>query len=106
MRTLDSLLRDNDGPLRLLKIDTEGAEPLVLAGAKTTLQQWRPALVILEINQFGLQQLGFSQMDARRPLQELGYNGYVIGQPLQRLAPDEVYPAQLFDMVFVTPDFS
>ncbi|MFQ3679174.1 MAG: FkbM family methyltransferase [Pseudanabaenaceae cyanobacterium] len=109
MRTLDALLADltpEGPPLRLLKIDTEGAEPLVLAGAQATLARWRPPVVILEVNQFGLEKLGFSQMDVRRPLHELGYTGYVLGPHPQRLAPEEVYPAALFDMVFTTdPDF-
>ncbi len=106
MRTLDSLLTAEGPPLRLIKIDTEGAEPLVLTGAKNTLARWRPPVVILEVNQFGLEKLGFSQMDVRRPLQELGYTGYVLGPRPQRLAPDEVYPAPLFDMVFTTdPNF-
>ncbi|HAN45842.1 MAG TPA: FkbM family methyltransferase [Cyanobacteria bacterium UBA8156] len=106
MRPLDSLLTAEGPPLRLLKIDTEGAEPLVLAGAQATLARWRPPVVILEVNQFGLAKLGFSQMDVRRPLQELGYTGYVLGPRPQRLATDEVYPAALFDMVFTTdPNF-
>ncbi len=106
MRTLDSLLTAAGPPLRLIKIDTEGAEPLVLAGAQATLARWRPPVVILEVNQFGLEKLGFSQMDVRRPLQALGYTGYVLGPRPQRLAPDEVYPAPLFDMVFTTdPNF-
>ncbi|MGQ9864798.1 MAG: FkbM family methyltransferase [Pseudanabaenaceae cyanobacterium] len=106
MRTLDSLLTGEGPPLRLLKIDTEGAEPLVLAGARETLARWRPPVVILEVNQFGLEKLGFSQMDVRRPLQELGYTGYVLGPRPHPLAPDEVHPAALFDMAFTTdPNF-
>lgn len=47
-RTLDSLMQDLDGcrPLRLVKIDVEGAERRVLAGGRMTLKTIRPYLVI------------------------------------------------------------
>jgi FkbM family methyltransferase len=48
--TLDALVAELDLPsVDCLKIDVEGAEPLVLAGAQQTLARWRP-MVIFEIN--------------------------------------------------------
>lgn len=41
--TLDSLELDD---VRLLKVDVEGMEPQVLAGAHATIARWRPLIVI------------------------------------------------------------
>ena len=42
---LDLLLENVDKPISFIKIDVEGHEPEVLAGAKKTLQKHRPAVV-------------------------------------------------------------
>jgi FkbM family methyltransferase len=48
--TLDALVADAGlATVDCLKIDVEGAEPLVLAGGQATLARWRPT-VIFEIN--------------------------------------------------------
>lgn len=46
-RTVDSLVEDgNIEPPTLMKIDVEGAEQLVLAGAKNTLTKFRPRILV------------------------------------------------------------
>ena len=45
-RTLDSLVAKGLGPARVLKVDVEGAEELVLRGAQQLLRNHRPHLLI------------------------------------------------------------
>lgn len=45
-RTIDSLVADGMAPPKFLKIDIEGAESRALTGAKKTLAEHRPAMVI------------------------------------------------------------
>eukprot|EP00959_Pyramimonas_sp_CCMP1952_P174533 3647394-Pyramimonas_sp.AAC.1 len=54
MRTLDNVLEEHGitGPVGLLKIDTQGAEMLVLKGAKNTLSQTTLIVLELSIQQF------------------------------------------------------
>jgi len=49
VRTLDDILRDIDVPVSFIKIDVEGHELEVLAGAEETLRRHRPSLLV-EIN--------------------------------------------------------
>lgn len=60
------------GPLRLVKIDAEGFEPQVLAGAAETLSTWRP-LVLCEFNDILLRQAGTSSLELLRQFADLGY---------------------------------
>lgn len=62
---------------QFIKIDVEGAEMLVLKGAKDTIERSRPT-VILEINAFGLHQLGSDEAEVRQFFRDLGYTEYAI----------------------------
>ena len=44
------------GPVDLVKIDVEGAEPLVLRGMTTLLATWRPAIIV-ELNEYWLREV-------------------------------------------------
>ena len=79
---LDDLVAERrpPGPLRLVKIDAEGFEPQVLAGATETLSALRP-LVLCEFNDILLQQAGTSSNEL---LQRFGALGYA---PLGRRRP-------------------
>jgi FkbM family methyltransferase len=71
---LDDLVAERrpPGPLRLVKIDSEGFEPQVLAGASETLSRLRP-LVLCEFNDVLLQQAGTSSAALLGRFAGLGY---------------------------------
>jgi FkbM family methyltransferase len=71
---LDDLVAERrpSPPLRLVKIDAEGFEPQVLAGATETLSTLRP-LVLCEFNDILLQQAGTSSAELLERFAALGY---------------------------------
>lgn len=72
---LDDLVDEHVGwrrPLRLLKIDAEGAEPEVISGAERTLRELRP-LVLCEFNDILLRLAGTSSAKLLDRFVELGY---------------------------------
>lgn len=74
MTTLDATLGGLPaGRVRAIKVDVEGAEWAVLRGATQVLRTQQPALVILEINRFGLARLGASEAVVRSFMTSLGY---------------------------------
>jgi len=77
--------------MKLIKIDTEGAEGAVLKGAVTSLSNLEIPYVICEINRLGLKQMGSTEKELRDFMRELGYDPYLISDQfphLQKLAPD------------------
>jgi FkbM family methyltransferase len=67
--TLDQLAADEGlGPVHLVKVDAEGAEDRVLAGAAGLLARWRPA-VVAEVTRGGLGTVprGYRALVAPRP---------------------------------------
>lgn len=83
-RTIDEWMADEgpvnyeEQPVRLIKVDVEGAEGRVLAGARDLLLIEQPPFVIAEMHEFGLQQMGSSQMKLRHFMHSLGYETYVL----------------------------
>lgn len=75
--TLDAALAQRPKPVRLIKIDVEGAEQLVLRGARQLLAKDRPLLVI-EVHSFALPSFGTSAEAFRQELEGLGYREQVI----------------------------
>ena len=73
-RRLDDLTTgvDHTRPLRLVKLDVEGYEREVLAGAEETLRRHRP-LVFCEFNDIILTDAGTSSGELLRAFAELGY---------------------------------
>jgi FkbM family methyltransferase len=75
--TLDRELRD--GPVHAMKIDVEGAEGLVLRGARETLRRWAP-LLVLEFSPPALEAVSrMSGTEVLQLLTDLGYQIDVIG---------------------------
>lgn len=89
--TLDGQLGELDGRrVRVIKVDAEGCEELVLRGGERVLRRDRPD-VICEINEFGLQRMGSGEERLRAYLRGLGYETYALppeGAPV-RLADDQ-----------------
>ncbi len=102
MRTLDEIVKcHNLDRVKLIKIDTEGAEPLVLKGGQESIAQLKVPFIISEINEFGLNQLGFNQMSVRKFFYDMGYSCYLIlPNGLTELAPTTYHPEGLFDVLF------
>lgn len=106
MRSLDGFLAEHPvESVRLVKIDTEGAELGVLRGAVHTLARHRVPFIVAEINHFGLQQMGTSEAELRAFMREQGYATYFLPDTppgsLVELPPGvEVQVDQVFNVVF------
>ena len=60
--------------LDVVKIDVEGAEPLVLEGMQASLRAFRPRAVIVEMREYSFQRVGHgSPAELRRVLERFGY---------------------------------
>ena len=62
---------------KLIKIDVEGAEFQVLQGGTEVLQR-HPPFIVLELNPFAMQQMGWTQRDLRAFMKISGYDPFVI----------------------------
>ncbi len=77
LEALDTLLQGVDIPtIKLINIDTGGAELDVIQGAVGTLVDKKVPYVICSINRFGLQQMGTSEQELRQFMGYLGYTPY------------------------------
>lgn len=93
LHTLDDVL-DLTGiaeKVTAIKIDVEGADALVLHGARRTMARFRP-LVIFEVNRSASHRLGVDPNEAWTLLDSLGYRFFRVGEsgslrPLQALPP-------------------
>jgi len=65
-------------PPRLIKIDTEGAEQRVLAGAVGLLREFEVPYIIAELHEFGLAQMGSSPSGLRGFMSDLGYETFLL----------------------------
>jgi FkbM family methyltransferase len=85
-RTLDDIVSEarpsQFSRLSLIKVDVEGAEPLVLAGARNTIETFHPA-VHIEVNKASLRAAGKKVEDVSDPLLALGYKIYAF-RPVRR----------------------
>jgi FkbM family methyltransferase len=80
------------GNVDLIKIDVEGHEALVLAGAVNTIRQFQP-IIWFEINPFALKTAGLTQIGAFRILEDCGYAdfyelGALMSGYVRRVAPE------------------
>jgi FkbM family methyltransferase len=70
--TLDALIADESRPVSLIKIDVQGAEAMVIAGAQRLLERHRPAIYV-EIDAPSLQRLGSSPQELIDTIVARGY---------------------------------
>lgn len=100
--TLDALVGEAGlARVDVLKIDVEGAEPLVIAGAGETLQRFRP-LVIFEANTTRLDPEGRSTTQSWAALAGHGYGFYRLVSG--RLMPLSAPPVEFCNIVAVHPE--
>ena len=82
VETLDQFCAREDVAPTLVKIDVEGYEGEVLAGAGEMLRTLRPVLLV-ELHLAFLEDRGVGPMDVLRPLQEAGYRFSLLdGRPI------------------------
>jgi len=96
VRPIDSLM-SRFGTVKLIKIDVEGAEPLVLKGARGLIERDRPFL-ILELSESFSTQLSCSVAAAVESLQQMEYELYNADEGLRRIF---VAPAQQANILCV-----
>lgn len=76
--TLDELFeREGLKWVHFIKMDCEGWEPKVIYGGLETINRCRPTMLI-EVNISALRALGFTPCDIFNPLNEFGYNFFMI----------------------------
>jgi hypothetical protein len=78
---LDDLLADDRRPVGAIKCDVEGAELMVVRGAKRTLDRWRPT-ILLEIDYRWVRRYGHDGEDVVDYLSAAGfrYERFVHGE--------------------------
>jgi FkbM family methyltransferase len=77
--TIDAeIARLNLRPPKVIKIDTEGAEHRVLAGAAGLLKGFKAPYIVAELHEFGLGQMGSSPADLRAFMASLGYETFLL----------------------------
>jgi FkbM family methyltransferase len=100
-------------PVRVLKIDTEGAEHQVLLGARRWLAEHRVPFLVCEVNNFGLRQMHSSQLALRSFMERAGYATFVLdpeGYRPRAVRSDQVISAKaaeqddVFNVLFSTAE--
>lgn len=100
VRRLDDVWNEQGRPhISFIKIDIEGAEPMVLRGASDFLQTVRP-VICCEVNVEKLANMGRVPSDVTEPLFHLGYKALIWNET--KLAPMK-YPVikETCDLVFI-----
>jgi FkbM family methyltransferase len=75
--TLDQITRGDSRRVSLVKIDVQGAEKLVLTGARHVIATHRPA-VFVELDDAALGQFGSSVVELIEVFERLGYSGHTL----------------------------
>ena len=96
---------DSLGRVHFIKMDVEGAEVLALNGMIELLKKNLP-IVALEINNFGLAQMGHSYQDIRVLMNKIGYRCWLIegGDPREIPMDEEPKFEHVYNLCFSTED--
>jgi len=93
---------------RLIKIDTEGAEILILGAARSVFIEKRVDFVIMEVNVSGLGLLGSSIDDLFSLVNELGYDVYLPHPDAERPIPltdeNRPNPRYVYNVLMARPE--
>jgi len=93
---------------KLIKIDTEGAEELVLKGARELVADCKVPFVIAELHEFGLEKLGSSQRRMRAVMEDLGYSTFTLyySGAMPKLVPkaSDIRSPFFINILFSTPE--
>ena len=105
---LDRVLRGRPiRSLKAIKIDVEGSEVLALRGAVEVLTLHQVPFVIAEVNRYGLELMGTSELDLRVLMAGLGYDAWIIQDVEPELQPlsdgAEVAGNYVFNLLFRRP---
>lgn len=101
-RTLDGVVEDiRLDRLDFMKLDVEGAEPLVLNGALRTLHRFKP-VVLFEVNPAALGTLGFTSIASWRILSDYDYRFYELQS--EQLRERQECPSEMTNIWAVHPD--
>lgn len=96
--TLDGFIKDEKiNPPDVIKLDIEGGELFALYGARETIKQFRPVLILEYVEQH-YREAGYSRPDVLRELAAASYEVY--GIPLDP-ADTNIYPLEMADKVEV-----
>ncbi len=108
LSTLDKVMGANGFmPLRLVKMDVEGAESAIVRGGLETLVRCGYPLLVMEINRFALGRMGSSEEELRANLAGLGYRPWIILPDGRLRALEEgayLDPGHVFNLAFACPD--
>jgi len=80
--TIDKIVESNKRKINIIKIDTEGAESLILKGANTLLSNDKTLLILAELHEFGLKKLNCDQFEMRNYMKNLGYDTFILSSSL------------------------
>jgi len=96
---------DSNCKVNLMKIDTEGAEVLVLKGMQNLLKRDHP-IVVAEVNEFGLKQMGFSYTDLRKIMSDIGYRCWKLDlpKPIELKEDEKVESDYIYNVAFSIED--
>lgn len=87
--------------VKVIKIDAEGAERMILDGAKDAFLNGAIDFIICEINEFALSKMSSSQNDIRRRMMSFGYHSFVLPpNGLPKLIPENTTVASKRNTVF------
>jgi len=75
--TIDELIAGDPRRVTLVKVDVQGAEMLVIAGAQGVIERDRPAMFV-EIADWALERFGSSGSELIETLADLGYAGHLL----------------------------
>lgn len=91
--TVDGLVVGDERRVSLIKADVQGAEPMVLAGAREVIARDRPA-VFLELDKKALRRLGSSPAELVASMTKLGYRPHRLAHSgIVAIEPDALIAA-------------